>query len=113
METETIAAISTPIGEGGIAVIRVSGSEAVQIVDKVFKGRLSLHKVESHTVHYGHIVHPTTGERIDEVLVTVMRKPRTFTREDVRRGKLSWWGCSGAIHLGGYFTGRSKNCGTW
>lgn len=83
METETIAAISTPIGEGGIAVIRVSGSEAVQIVDKVFKGRLSLHKVESHTVHYGHIVHPTTGERIDEVLVTVMRKPRTFTREDV------------------------------
>ncbi len=83
METETIAAISTPIGEGGIAVIRVSGSEAVQIVDKVFKGRVSLSEVESHTVHYGHIVHPTTGERIDEVLVTVMLKPRTFTREDV------------------------------
>jgi tRNA modification GTPase len=83
MENDTIAAISTPVGEGGIAVIRVSGPEAIPIVDSVYRGKQSLKEVDSHTVHYGHIVHPETGERIDEVLVTVMRAPRTFTREDV------------------------------
>jgi tRNA modification GTPase len=83
MENDTIAAISTPVGEGGIAVIRVSGPEAIPIVDSVYRGKRSLKEVDSHTVHYGHIVHPETGERIDEVLVTVMRAPRTFTREDV------------------------------
>lgn len=83
METDTIAAISTPIGEGGIAVIRVSGPEAIQVVDQIFQGSTSLREVDSHTVHYGHIVDPVSRKRIDEVLVTVMRKPRTFTREDV------------------------------
>ncbi|MDN4592550.1 tRNA uridine-5-carboxymethylaminomethyl(34) synthesis GTPase MnmE [Polycladomyces subterraneus] len=83
MENDTIAAISTPVGEGGIAVIRVSGPEAIPIVDSVYRGKQSLKEANSHTVHYGHIVHPETGERIDEVLVTVMRAPRTFTREDV------------------------------
>ncbi|GGE06090.1 tRNA modification GTPase MnmE [Marinithermofilum abyssi] len=83
METDTIAAISTPVGEGGIAVIRVSGDEAVPVVDRVFQGSRSLAEVDSHTVHYGHIVDPKTGKRLDEVLVTVMRAPRTFTREDV------------------------------
>lgn len=83
METDTIAAISTPIGEGGIAVIRVSGPEAIQVVDQIFQGSTSLREVNSHTVHYGHIVDPVSRKRIDEVLVTVMRKPRTFTREDV------------------------------
>jgi tRNA modification GTPase len=83
METDTIAAISTPVGEGGIAVIRVSGDEAVPVVDQVFQGSRPLAEVDSHTVHYGHIVHPKTGKRLDEVLVTVMRAPRTFTREDV------------------------------
>ncbi|TCW39356.1 tRNA uridine-5-carboxymethylaminomethyl(34) synthesis GTPase MnmE [Laceyella sacchari] len=83
METDTIAAVATPAGEGGIAVIRVSGPEAVSIVDQLYKGKKKLAEVETHTVHYGHVVHPRTEERIDEVLVTVMRAPRTFTREDV------------------------------
>jgi tRNA modification GTPase len=84
METDTIAAISTPVGEGGIAVIRVSGPDSVSLVDRVFKGKDSLMEAATHTVHYGHIVHPDSGaEPIDEVLVTVMKKPRTFTREDV------------------------------
>lgn len=83
MENDTIAAISTPVGEGGIAVIRVSGPEAIPIADSVYRGKQSLKEADSHTVHYGHIIHPETGERIDEVLVTVMRAPRTFTREDV------------------------------
>ncbi|SFI70556.1 tRNA uridine-5-carboxymethylaminomethyl(34) synthesis GTPase MnmE [Thermoflavimicrobium dichotomicum] len=83
METDTIAAISTPLGEGGIAVIRVSGPDAIAIADKIYQGKVKLSDVPTHTVHYGHIVHPETGERVDEVLVTVMRAPRTFTREDV------------------------------
>lgn len=78
---KTIAAVSTPPGGGGIAVIRMSGEDAVEIADKVFRGA-DLTRVPTHTVHYGHIV-DSSGEVIDEVLVTVMRAPRTFTREDV------------------------------
>lgn len=83
MENDTIAAIATALGEGGIAVIRVSGPDAISIVNQIYKGKESLINVPTHTVHYGHVIHPNTGERIDEVLVTVMRAPRTFTREDV------------------------------
>ncbi|QKG85821.1 tRNA uridine-5-carboxymethylaminomethyl(34) synthesis GTPase MnmE [Kroppenstedtia pulmonis] len=83
METDTIAAISTTVGEAGIAVIRVSGRESISIVDSLYKGKKSLLQAETHTVHYGHVLHPETALPIDEVLVTVMRAPRTFTREDV------------------------------
>lgn len=82
MDNSTIAAISTPHGVGGIAVIRVSGNNAAEICDRIFKGRERLCEVPTHTVHYGFIVGPD-GEKIDEVLATVMRAPRTFTREDV------------------------------
>ncbi len=82
MDNSTIAAISTPHGVGGIAVIRVSGNNAAEICDRIFKGRERLCEVPTHTVHYGFIVGPD-GEKLDEVLVTVMRAPRTFTREDV------------------------------
>lgn len=78
----TIAAISTAQGVGGIAVIRISGDKAVEIADKVFFGRDTLSDVPTHTVHYGFIKN-SDGEKVDEVLVTVMRAPRTFTREDV------------------------------
>lgn len=83
LENDTIAAIATALGEGGIAVIRVSGPQAIEKVDQIYSGKESLMQVPTHTVRYGHIVHPQTEERIDEVLVTVMRAPRTFTREDV------------------------------
>jgi tRNA modification GTPase len=83
METDTIAAIVTPLGEGGVALIRVSGPAALSIADQVYRGKVKLNEVPTHTVHYGYIHHPQTNERIDEVLVTVMRSPRTFTREDV------------------------------
>jgi tRNA modification GTPase len=82
MDNDTIAAISTPLGEGGIAVIRVSGSEAIERVAPIFRSKHDLRKVESHTVHYGKIVDPQTEQLIDEVLVTVMKAPRTFTREN-------------------------------
>lgn len=83
MIQDTIAAISTPLGEGGIAIIRVSGEGAVAAVDHVFFGKSKLSEVATHTVHYGFIKDPATMERIDEVLVTVMRAPRSFTMEDV------------------------------
>ncbi|WP_274365067.1 tRNA uridine-5-carboxymethylaminomethyl(34) synthesis GTPase MnmE [Paenibacillus thermotolerans] len=83
MNEDTIAAIATPLGESSIAVIRVSGPESAQVVDKVFRSKTKLTEAASHTVHYGHIVHPATGERIEEVLVTLMKGPRSFTAEDV------------------------------
>ena len=78
----TIAAIATPPGVGGIAVIRVSGDDSVKICDSIFKGGKRLSDAESHTIHYGFIT-DASGAKIDEVLVSVMRAPKTFTREDV------------------------------
>jgi tRNA modification GTPase len=77
---DTIAAIATPLGEGGLAIIRASGKEALQVADRSFRGKTTLSSATSHTVHYGHIVRRETV--IDEVLVSVMRAPRTFTGED-------------------------------
>lgn len=81
-ETDTIAAISTPVGEGGISIIRISGDDAVKVAQRVYQGK-DLSKVASHTINYGHIVDPDSGEEVDEVMVSVMRAPRTYTREDV------------------------------
>jgi len=85
LSSETICAISTPIGEGGIGIIRLSGPKSIAIVDRLFRRRPSgpLHHVATHTVHYGRLMEPLTGEVVDEVLVTVMRAPRTYTREDI------------------------------
>lgn len=81
---DTIAAISTAPGVGGIGIIRVSGIDAIQIVDKVFKSasKKTLMESPSHTIHYGHIVNKE-NKVIDEVLVMLMKAPKTFTREDV------------------------------
>jgi len=80
---DTIAAIATALGEASIAVVRVSGPKAVDRVAALFRGKADLRGVPSHTVHYGWICDPETGERIDETLVTVMRAPRSYTAEDV------------------------------
>ena len=77
---DTIAAVSTALGVGAISIIRVSGPEAVKIVNKIFNGK-DLESVNSHTIHYGHIIE--NNEKIDEVLVSVMLAPKTFTTEDV------------------------------
>lgn len=83
--TDTIAAIATPLGEGGLAVIRLSGADALVVADKCFvpigKTSAKAPAAASHTIHYGHI--ERAGKVVDEVLVAVMRAPRTFTREDV------------------------------
>ncbi|MBQ6998965.1 MAG: tRNA uridine-5-carboxymethylaminomethyl(34) synthesis GTPase MnmE [Clostridia bacterium] len=83
MDYDTIAAVSTPYGRGGISVIRISGSEAVQTADKVFRAKSgkTLTDAPNRSINYGHII--SNGEVIDEVLVSVMRAPHTFTAEDV------------------------------
>lgn len=77
---DTIAAISTALGVGAISIIRVSGTDSIRIVDSIFKG-VNLNQVSSHTIHYGYIVDQESV--IDEVLVTVMKAPKTFTVEDI------------------------------
>jgi tRNA modification GTPase len=85
VELDTIAAISTPMGEGAIAIVRLSGDEAFSIADKLYRGvggkRIS--DAASHTIHYGHIIDPKTGQVAEEVMVSVMKGPKTFTKEDV------------------------------
>ncbi|HIF8573503.1 TPA: tRNA uridine-5-carboxymethylaminomethyl(34) synthesis GTPase MnmE [Streptococcus pyogenes] len=81
-EFDTITAISTPLGEGAIGIVRLSGTDALAIAQSVFK-RKNLEQVASHTINYGHIIDPKTGTIIDEVMVSVMLAPKTFTRENV------------------------------
>ncbi len=81
MLQDTIAAISTAAQDGAISIVRVSGDEAISIADKIFSG--SLQNKPSHTVTYGYIVDPISKEKVDEVLVTVFRAPRTYTKEDI------------------------------
>ena len=76
---DTIAAIATAIGEGGIGIVRISGEEALNIAEKVFKGK----KLEDKVLTYGHIKDNFTGELVDEVMTVYMKGPRSYTAEDV------------------------------
>ena len=80
MNQDTIAAISTGMTNSGIGIVRISGSEALEIADRVYKGKETITEVPAHTIHYGHVM--DGDETVDEVLVMVMRGPRTFTGED-------------------------------
>lgn len=84
MKTDTIAAIATALSESGIGIIRISGDEAITVADSVYKspsGNIKLKNVDSHTIQYGYIV-DNNQEIIDEVMVSVMRAPRSYTTED-------------------------------
>ncbi|HEO0482965.1 TPA: tRNA uridine-5-carboxymethylaminomethyl(34) synthesis GTPase MnmE [Streptococcus agalactiae] len=81
-EFDTIAAISTPLGEGAIGIVRISGTDALKIASKIYRGK-DLSSIQSHTLNYGHIVDPDKNEILDEVMLGVMLAPKTFTREDV------------------------------
>ena len=88
MYNNTVCAISTPYGSGGIAVVRVSGTSAIQIVDSLFCGRKSLMEAKAYTVHYGEIrrssgIRNPESEILDQVLVSIFRAPHSFTGEDV------------------------------
>jgi tRNA modification GTPase len=80
---DTIAAVSTPLGEGGIGIVRLSGAKSLSIADKIFKRKdgKKPSSFSTYTTHYGYIV--SKGERIEEVILTVMRAPRSYTREDI------------------------------
>ena len=80
---DTIAAIATPVGEGGIAVVRLSGPQSLSIADASFRpaGKTAPSVAPTHTIHFGKIVR--RGRVLDEVMLAVMRAPRSFTREDV------------------------------
>ena len=80
---ETIAALATPVGIGGIAVIRVSGQNAFSIVDSIFNGHSKIDQAISHTIHYGKIFEPGTLSSLDTVLISVFRNPHSYTGEDV------------------------------
>lgn len=80
---DTICALATPVGEGGIGIIKISGSDALQIARRLFKRSPPVDSFESHRLYYGTIVDPRSGAVLDEVLLSYMRAPRTYTREDV------------------------------
>ncbi len=80
---DTIAAIATPPGRGAIGIIKISGENSLEILKKIFKPFKPRTHFESHRFYYGFIVDPETGEKIDEVLVVYMKKPFSYTREDV------------------------------
>ena len=79
---DIIVGISTPYAKGAISIIRLSGDGVIPLVNKIFKGK-NLEKVNSHTIHYGHIIDSNTKETIDEVLVSIFKAPKTYTKEDV------------------------------
>ncbi|WP_314354415.1 tRNA uridine-5-carboxymethylaminomethyl(34) synthesis GTPase MnmE [uncultured Granulicatella sp.] len=83
-EFDTIAVISTAPGEGAIGIVRISGDLAISIASSIYQcGTKQLEEQKTHTIHYGHIVDPKSGEVYDEVMVSVLRAPKTFTREDI------------------------------
>jgi tRNA modification GTPase len=80
---DTIAAVSTPSGTGGIGIIRISGNKAFEIASKIFKGKKNFHNIKTHTINYGKIIDNFSNETIDEVLLSKMAGPNTFTKEDI------------------------------
>ncbi len=82
---DTIAAISTPIGQGGIGIVRLSGSNAVAIADKLFRShkKKTLKQTPSHRILFGHIIDPSDKSTVDEVLISVMKAPNTYTKQDI------------------------------
>lgn len=83
MDFDTITSISTPMGEGAIGIVRLSGPQAIEIGDTLYKGKKKLSEVDTHTINYGHIIDPETNETVEEVMISVLRAPKTFTREDI------------------------------
>ncbi|MBR2890860.1 MAG: tRNA uridine-5-carboxymethylaminomethyl(34) synthesis GTPase MnmE [Bacilli bacterium] len=82
MLDDTIVGISTTVGRGAISIVRLSGPQSIELVSKIFKGK-DLTKAKTHTIHYGYIYNYETKETIDEVLVSIFKKPKTYTKEDL------------------------------
>ena len=78
---DTIIAVATPAGTGAISIVRMSGPDAIELIDRVFTGKKKLKEVNSHTIHYGKII-SGDGELIDDVLVSIFKKPNSYTGEN-------------------------------
>ena len=97
MEEDTIAAISTAPGIGGIGIIRISGNKSFKLIEKIFRTKKNLEKneIRANTIIYGKIVNPKNNEIIDEVLVSFFKGPKSYTAEDVceinSHGGTTWW----------------------
>jgi tRNA modification GTPase len=83
MDADTIAAIATPVGAGGIGIVKISGSGAISSAVSLLRPLRDLSELKSHHLYHGYVIDPETGKTVDEVLYTVMRAPNTYTREDV------------------------------
>ncbi len=85
LNQDTITAISTPLGTAGLGIVRMSGPQAIEIGDKVFraKNNINLKQADNYTVHYGFVVEPDSEKKIDEVITIIMKKPHSFTGEDI------------------------------
>ena len=83
LDTDTIAAIATPVGQAGIGIVRISGPNAHQIAKKVFQPRSPVEEFQSHKLYLGHLVDPSSEQMVDEVLLSFMKAPRSYTTEDV------------------------------
>lgn len=93
INVDTIVGPATAPGEGGVGIVRLSGPNALTLLDKTFQGRVTVFKMESHRLYHGYVVN-SAGERIDEVLAVVMRAPKSYTAEDVVEIH-----CHGGIHI--------------
>jgi tRNA modification GTPase len=82
-DEDTIAAIATPVGQAGIGIVRVSGPQACSIAEKIFEPKNSIEGFQSHRLCLGRLIDPFCGEMIDEVLLSCMKAPHSYTREDV------------------------------
>ena len=92
MAGDTIAAVATPLGEGGIGIVRLSGSEAVAIADQMFRRKdgKSLAQQPTYTLRYGKVVDPETGRKLDEAIAAIMRPPILIPRR-------MWWRSSATV----------------
>lgn len=82
-DTDTIAAVATPIGQAGIGIIRISGPLTTEIAEKIFKSKNPTQGLRSHHLYLGYLLDPSTGETVDEVLLSFMKAPHSYTREDI------------------------------
>ena len=109
MLLDTIAAISTPRGEGGISIVRMSGQDSLNILEKIFRAKSKkVSELKNYSINYGHII--DNEHIVDEVLVSIMKAPNTYTREDTHRNKLSWWLSCYRKSIGSSFKKWCKNC---
>ena len=83
MGSDTIAAIATPIGQAGIGIVRISGPLSKDIAGRIFKPRKSVSEIKTHRLYLGQLSDPVSGRDVDEVLLSFMEAPRSYTREDV------------------------------